>query len=192
MPDIPASASKHPALKDLTHKQRLFVLAYLEHFNASKAARDAGYSKKCTGEIGYDNLNKPQIRKAIAALLDSHGATPARLEQALSEMVFDNDVTLYADWISGKKSLEDIKAEGVNTKLLQEFGETGKSRKVKGYSRLDALDKLMRVRGMITDKKQIDLSGGVNVDFKNMTEEQIKAMEQATGTDDADDDSAPE
>lgn len=50
----------------LTPKQDAFVKAYLLNGgNAMQAAIDAGYSKKTAGEIGYENLNKPQIKKAI-------------------------------------------------------------------------------------------------------------------------------
>ena len=50
----------------LTAKQDAFVKAYLLNGgNAMQAAIDAGYSKKTAGEMGYENLNKPQIKKAI-------------------------------------------------------------------------------------------------------------------------------
>ena len=50
----------------LTIKQDKFVKAYLLNGgNAMQAAIDAGYSEKTSGEMGYENLNKPQIKKAI-------------------------------------------------------------------------------------------------------------------------------
>ena len=50
----------------LTKKQDTFIKAYLLNGgNAMQAAIDAGYSKKTAGEMGYENLNKPQIKKAI-------------------------------------------------------------------------------------------------------------------------------
>lgn len=50
----------------LTPKQDKFVKAYLLNGgNAMQAAIEAGYSGKTAGEMGYENLNKPQIKKAI-------------------------------------------------------------------------------------------------------------------------------
>lgn len=50
----------------LTPKQDAFVKAYLLNGgNATQAAIDAGYSKKTASEAGYENLNKPQIKKSI-------------------------------------------------------------------------------------------------------------------------------
>lgn len=50
----------------LTAKQDAFVKAYLLNGgDATKAAISAGYSKKTASEMGYENLRKPQIKKAI-------------------------------------------------------------------------------------------------------------------------------
>ena len=56
------------AKPELTGKQEKFVQNYLINgFNASKAALDAGYSKKTAFRIGQENLQKPAIRAAIEA-----------------------------------------------------------------------------------------------------------------------------
>lgn len=49
----------------LTNKQRLFVEAYLTCFNATEAAKRAGYSEKTAYSIGWENLKKPEIDAAI-------------------------------------------------------------------------------------------------------------------------------
>ena len=51
--------------KKLTPKQELFVKEYLISFNATKAAENAGYSKKTAMKIGSENLQKPEIAAAI-------------------------------------------------------------------------------------------------------------------------------
>lgn len=50
----------------LKGKQALFVKEYLVDLNATQAAIRAGYSKKTAGQIGDENLKKPQIAQAIA------------------------------------------------------------------------------------------------------------------------------
>lgn len=49
----------------LTPKQQLFVDEYLKSFNATKAAKAAGYSEHTATEIGAENLRKPHLREAI-------------------------------------------------------------------------------------------------------------------------------
>lgn len=55
----------------LTQKQRLFVDEYLIDLNATQAAIRAGYSKRTAGQIGDENLKKPQIAQAIKAAMES-------------------------------------------------------------------------------------------------------------------------
>lgn len=54
--------------KNLTTKQQAFVNAYLKSFNATGAAREAGY--KQPEASGYENINKPEIKAAINERLD--------------------------------------------------------------------------------------------------------------------------
>ena len=49
------------AIKKLNPKQKKFCLEYLKHFNASKAALDAGYSKKSHEHIGWELLQKTTV-----------------------------------------------------------------------------------------------------------------------------------
>ena len=55
----------------LREKQRLFVEEYLIDLNATQAAIRAGYSKRTAGQIGDENLKKPQIAQAIKEAMDS-------------------------------------------------------------------------------------------------------------------------
>lgn len=50
----------------LTVKQQKFVSAYVESGNATKAALDAGYSKRTARTVGSQNLTKLDIKSAIA------------------------------------------------------------------------------------------------------------------------------
>lgn len=50
----------------LTPKQAAFVREYLVDLNATQAAIRAGYSAKTAAEMGFENLNKPQIRDAVS------------------------------------------------------------------------------------------------------------------------------
>lgn len=50
----------------LTNKQKAFIERYLANgFNATEAAKYAGYSENNAKEQGYENLTKPHIKKHI-------------------------------------------------------------------------------------------------------------------------------
>lgn len=52
--------------KKLTAKQAAFVREYLIDFNATQAAIRAGYSQKTAEQVGYQQLQKTSVQKAIA------------------------------------------------------------------------------------------------------------------------------
>jgi len=54
----------------LSNKQQAFISCYLTTWNASEAARLAGYSERSARFIGRENLTKPYIQAAIKARLD--------------------------------------------------------------------------------------------------------------------------
>lgn len=72
--------------KELTRKQNEFIDAYLtgaSRFDATKAAKAAGYSDRTAYAIGWENLRKPEIKAEIERRLDevklSKGAVLAGL-----------------------------------------------------------------------------------------------------------------
>jgi hypothetical protein len=49
----------------LTPKQRKFCELYVKTSNGTESAKLAGYSKKTAGEMAYENLGKPQIKRYV-------------------------------------------------------------------------------------------------------------------------------
>lgn len=60
----------HNAFRDLTTKQSLFIDHYLISFNATKAAKMAGYAENSAGVTGCELLKNPKIKDAIDKKLD--------------------------------------------------------------------------------------------------------------------------
>jgi len=56
-------------VKPLTNKQKVFVSEYLKCWNASEAARRAGYSEKTAYAIGSELLRKPEIKAVVDTCL---------------------------------------------------------------------------------------------------------------------------
>lgn len=66
--------------KILTDKEEAFCSEYVISWNATRAAIDAGYSKKMAYSIGYENTKKPHIK--------------ARIEELMKEKVMTRDEVL--------------------------------------------------------------------------------------------------
>ena len=49
----------------MTDKQTLFIEHYLTHFNATRAAIEAGYSPESAKAIASENLTKPDIKEIV-------------------------------------------------------------------------------------------------------------------------------
>jgi phage terminase small subunit len=54
----------------LSNKQRIFIEEYLRCWNATEAARRAGYSETSARVIGHENLTKPDISEEIQRRID--------------------------------------------------------------------------------------------------------------------------
>lgn len=54
----------------LTAKERHFCLSYVSHLNATRAAREAGYSSKTASTIGYQLLHKTSVSAEITRLTE--------------------------------------------------------------------------------------------------------------------------
>jgi phage terminase small subunit len=52
-------------MENLTEKQKIFCEEYVVDWNATRAAKAAGYSEKTAGAIGAENLTKPLIADYI-------------------------------------------------------------------------------------------------------------------------------
>lgn len=75
-------------MEKLTAKQARFVEEYLVDLNATQAAIRAGYSESTARAIGYENLTKPDIQKAITAAREK--------QQQRTEITADRVLAEYA------------------------------------------------------------------------------------------------
>jgi len=73
--------------KPLSYKQKIFVDEYLKCFNASEAARRAGYSERSAPFIGPENLKKPYIKAVIDARIAESQMSADEALKLLAEQV---------------------------------------------------------------------------------------------------------
>lgn len=93
----------------LSAKQARFVAEYLVDLNATQAAIRAGYSEKTAAQVGFENLRKPEVARAIA---EAQAARAARTQvdgdqvlRELAQIAFFDPADL-----SGVKSPDDVAA----------------------------------------------------------------------------------
>ena len=97
------------AFDSLKKRQAAFVVAYLNHFNASRAAREAGYSTKFARQSGYQLLTNIDIQAAIQEELECRGITSDKIEVAFAEIAFDADLADFEPWLRKQKTLAQLK-----------------------------------------------------------------------------------
>ena len=70
-------------MAELKGKQKKFADEYLLSWNATDAARKAGYSENSAASIGSENLRKPQIAAYIRARAQARDAVTVAAEEEL-------------------------------------------------------------------------------------------------------------
>ena len=141
----------------LTARQRAFVEAYLgrAHFNATAAAKLAGYSDKTAYSIGSENLKKPDIACAIRERL-AEAAMGADEVLAQIADIARGSMSDFLDVRTGYQAVDlNRAAESGKLHLLSEYEHSRKSGvRIKLHDKLGALDKLARVYGLYKEQQQ--------------------------------------
>lgn len=145
----------------LNNQQKLFVECYLKHFNATRAAKEAGYSEKTAYSQGHDLLKKPEIQSRVRARLDEAAMSANEVLYHLTQIARGDLNDLVDD--NGNLDLKKAREEG-KTNLLKRI----KSRNIttensdiyeaetEGYDRLRALELLGKHHALFTDKMKIE------------------------------------
>ena len=151
-----------------TYKQAMFINEYVVDFNATAAARRAGYrgNSNTLGSIGSENLRKPKIQRKIKQLLTENAMTAEETlfrltRQARGTMgdfiTINEDGDFYIDLKKGEASgmldlLQNIKI----TEDENEFGFLVRRSELKLYSSQDALQLLGRAHKLFVDRLNIE------------------------------------
>jgi phage terminase small subunit len=159
----------------LTTKQKLFIDYYLQSFNASDAARKAGYSEKTARQIGQENLSKPDIQGEIQSrLAEVHMSADEALK--LTADIARGDIAQIMDVSSMGFNLDMSKAKELGlTRLIKKVkqrtvthlakNESDEDREVidlevELYDAQTALRDILKVHGKFTDKVQVSGANG--------------------------------
>jgi phage terminase small subunit len=159
----------------LTDKQRVFVEQYLTCWNASEAARRAGYSEKSAGSIGFENMKKPEIRAVIDQRLTDYQMGADEVIARLSALATAD----MADFLvpSGRGVRIDLKRAKTLGKLhvIRKYTKTDTGTTLELYDVKDALVQLGRHHALFTD----NIAGNLNVARRNKSADEMSDDELA-------------
>lgn len=149
-------------MNKLTDKQQLFVTKYLEFgLNATKAAKEAGYSDKTARSQGARLLTNVDIRAAIDAELSKHAMSAHEVIYHITAIARGD----MRDLVDQNGNLDMERAEaamatGLIKRVKNKVMATGETEinegEIEAYDRLKALELLARYHQILTTKIQID------------------------------------
>jgi phage terminase small subunit len=142
----------------LTGKQRLWLQSYLECFNATEAARRAGYAgdDNALGVTGHRMLRNAKIQEAIEAFYEEH-AMPAKEVAWRLARIARADMGDYTG-VTKPSDLKDVdsypvkKIETTGRRLAD--GSVTVKMRVELHSQLQALEDIGKHHGLFTDKTE--------------------------------------
>lgn len=111
-------------MQRLTAKQRAFVDCFIVHRNATRAAREAGYSEASVRQIGSENLSKPYILAAIDSRLNELTLSANEVLKRLTDHAM-GDIGDFLDVTSMGYTIDLKKAkEAKKTHLIKKIKQT--------------------------------------------------------------------
>lgn len=153
-------------LEKLNDKQRLFVELYCQYRNASRAAREAGYSEVRSDQAGYQLMRNSEILAAISHIMEQTAMPPGECLGRMTAwgrgsfdpfMSEDGELTLTSEeaknnWGLLKKVRQRkiVRTTPDGDKIEETHTE------IELHDAKDAVDKMLRIHGRY--KTKIDLS----------------------------------
>ncbi len=140
----------------LTDKQRVFCEHYLQTWNATEAARLAKYkgNEVTLGSVGYENLQKPQIKNYIEKRLRE---LTLKANEVLIRLTQQATASL-ADFVkpAGNLFVIDMEKVRANGHLVKKLRYTKQGVEFELYDAQAALVHLGRHYGLFSDKIRIE------------------------------------
>lgn len=151
----------------LTPKELRFCQRYIQHLNAARAAREAGYSENSCREIGYENLTKLRIKAVVKHYLEQTAMPTEEAVRRLTDMGRGNiepflteDGTFDLNSDSAKDNIGLIKKIKQVRRMELGRGQDQKdyeivSTEIELHDSKDAIKTLLEVQGKIITHVQI-------------------------------------
>lgn len=152
------SEDEKPKGPKLNPRQEAFVRSYARYGNATRAARDAGYSERSAEVTGFRLLRNAKIQAALQAIYEDrqkkYEVNEERLMRELASIAFFNIFDVF-DIEDGRLKLRPIDQIPERAQAaIESISETSSGGiKIKTYSKTAAIELLGRQIGMFRDDK---------------------------------------
>ena len=137
----------------LTDKQKAFIEEYLRCWNATEAARCAGYEGNdvTLASVGYENLRKPQIAQRVSERLQAKAMSADELLSRLAEQARAE----YAKYIrpDGSVNIAGLVKDG-KAHLIKCIRETRQGKTIEFYDAQAALALIGKHHALFTDRQE--------------------------------------
>ena len=157
-------------MKELSDKEKRFCQEYVFDWNASRAARVAGYSEKSCGTIGCEMLKKPHIEAQITAIqLDMAKLTGESMLKVIAEykkIAYSSLQNYNDDWLS-LKQWETVSDE--DKAAVAEVSYTKDGVKFKLHDKQRALENISKLLGFNAPSRMDLTSQGERLDAGTST-----------------------
>lgn len=161
---------------ELTEKQRLFCIYYMQSFNATQAAIKAGYSRDTAYQIGFENLRKPKIKEYLTELKelyvqDDYLETKRLLDR--HKQIAFSDLRDYIDENGELKNLKNADGTLIKKITVRESSTSqgySKSSSIELEDRSKSLEFLNKVYGL-------DPSFKIQMEKIDLEKNKIKVLE---------------
>ncbi|MCH4199263.1 MAG: terminase small subunit [Clostridium tyrobutyricum] len=118
---------------ELTDKQRLFCIYYPKCFNATKAAKKAGYSEDTAYSIGWELLKKPEIKAEIQRLKQNKLNRAMLDPDDIFQRYLDIAFACITDYVSfGQRSYKVKDKKGKERTIMYNYVDLNNSDQVDG------------------------------------------------------------
>jgi phage terminase small subunit len=165
----------------LTNKERIFCLEYVKHFNGTRAAIAAGYSKKSAHYQATEILARPRVKKELEQLLAEHAMTAVEVLARLSDIArvhFANLIELHEVPVLDKdgKHVGNVQRIQVKPDAIEKYGYLIRSIKntehgiqIEVYDPLRALELIGKAIGLFRDHH-------IHLNMAALTDDQLERL----------------
>lgn len=162
----------------LSNIRERFCQHYTKHWNATRAAKEAGYKEKWASSIGYQLLQNTLVKKRISELTEHAikeiGVTRERVLTELSRIAFTGMKDL-ATWnesgVSFKPSKDiDEDVAAAISEVSETVTQAGGTLRIKQHDKVRALEILAKNLKMLTDKHEHSGPDGKPIETKNYSD----------------------
>lgn len=126
----------------ITSKQQVFISEYLKDFNATRAAKSAGYSDKTAYSQGQRLLKNVEIQEVLKGELDARTMTESEILTALTEQARGDLGVFYKiveEWTFYPLPTSDV-IDAKEVDILDEDGNKTGEKKISYWVRRVAID----------------------------------------------------